>query len=207
MRNSVKIGFLFIILSFVFSCLWGCSKAPETALNVNTNAVNSAETETVNDSADSEYPEVPANIMQADFEAVEGENFTLADKKGKIVLVNLWGIWCQPCIKEMPHLIELQEKYRDQGFEIIGLNVGDENAEKESVENIKKFAEKMKLNYQLARAEDQVYADFLDLSKFGGVPQSFLIDRDGRLRGVFKGASQQELDKLDDNLAKMMNAG
>lgn len=215
MRNSVKIVFLFIFLSLLFSCLAGCSNSGESSSNVNTaNSVETSTTKTEStktDSADtsakSDYPEVPADIMQANIESVDGGSFKLADKKGKVVLVNLWGIWCGPCKAEMPHLIELQDKYRDQGFEIIGLNVGDESLEKESAENIRKFAEQMKLNYQLAWADDKVYMDFLNLSKFQGVPQSFLIDREGRFRGVFKGASQRELNKLDDNLVKLMSAG
>ena len=208
MRDSIKILFLFITLIFVFSSLAACSKTADIQIS-NGNSINSNQTavsnSTVATSATNDFPEVPANILQASLETVNGEKFTLADKKGKVVLVNLWGIWCVPCKQEMPHLIELQDKYRDQNFEIIGLNVGDENAEKEPADKIKSFAETMKLNYTLGWADDQVNMELLKLSKFQGVPQSFLIDRDGRLNGVFLGGGQKTIDKIKDNVGKLMN--
>lgn len=210
MRDSVKILSLFITFVFIFSSLAACSKTADTQIS-NGNAANSTQTAVSNSTgtspAKNDFPEVPASIAQASLETVDGEKFTLADKKGKVVLVNLWGIWCVPCKKEMPHLIELQDKYRDQNFEIIGLNVGDENAEKETADKIKSFAETMKLNYTLAWADDQVYMDFLKLSKFPGVPQSFLIDRDGRLNGVFLGGGPKTVENIKDNVGKLMNPG
>lgn len=213
MKHIIKNLALFVFLSVGFSGLIGCSNSGNmqsstgnAPLNNNgqvTNAVNSGSS---GKTTNSDYPEVPASIMQAEMESLDGSSYKLEDKKGKVVLINLWGIWCVPCIKEMPHLIELQDKYREKGFEIVGLNIGDEDLEKESAENMKKFAEKMKLNYQLGWAEDEVYKDFLEVSKFGGVPQSFLIDRDGRLRGVFKDASPKTLASLKEGVERVVNA-
>jgi len=201
------------LLSAGFSASFGCSNSGNTQSNAgntpsnnNAQVTNNANSNSSGKTTTSEYPEIPASIMQAEIESVDGSRFKLEDKKGKIVLINLWGIWCIPCIKEMPDLIELQDKYKEKGFEIIGLNIGDEDLEKESGDNIKKFAEKMKLNYQLGWAEDKVYNDFLKISKSQGVPQSFLIDRDGRLNGVYLGGSPATLIKLKDNLGKLMPA-
>ena len=205
MRDSFKGLISIILFALIFSSLTACSNKTDTQTG-NINTVNSNQTVSSDTSAkNSDFPEVPASIAKADLETVDGEKFTLESRKGKVVLVNLWGIWCVPCKQEMPHLIELQEKYKDQNFEIVGLNIGDENAEKESAENIKTFAEKMKLNYTLAWADDQVYMDFLKLSKFQGVPQSFLIDRDGRLNGVFLGGGQKTVEKIKENVGKLMN--
>jgi thiol-disulfide isomerase/thioredoxin len=207
MKHTIKNLALFLIFSVIFSGLAGCSNSGSMQSS-NTPPMGNAQTAGTTNSipkaaANNDFPEVPASIMQAEIEPVEGSKFKLEDKKGKLVLINLWGIWCQPCIKEMPSLIELQDQYREKGFEIIGLNIGDQDLEKESAENIKKFAEKMKLNYQLAWADDKVYQDFLKVSQFGGVPQSFLIDRDGRLHGVYLGGSPATIAKLKQNLATL----
>lgn len=202
---------MFVLLVLAISSLSGCSNSgagnqANATENESGGTANSANTEVAKEKSNSDFPDVPASIMQADLRLVEdGSNFKLADKKSKVVLVNMWGIWCVPCKAEMPHLIELQEKYRDQGFEIVGLNVGDENAEKEDPEKIKSFGQKTGLNYQLVQGEDQLQMDFVKLSKFEGVPQSFLIDRDGKLKGVFLGGGQNTINKIKENVAKEMN--
>lgn len=212
MRNSIKITALFIFLSFAFSSLAGCSTSGNTEsgnnLKTTTNGqpANTANTTSTTNTTKGAVKELPANLMQASLESLDGGNFKLTDKKGKVVLINLWGIWCGPCIKEMPHLIEMQDKYRDKGFEVLGLNVGDENLEKESAENIKAFAEKMKLNYQLGWAEDAFYKGLLDVTKFPGVPQSFLLDRDGKLSQVYVGGSPKTIARMKEDVGQLVEA-
>ena len=217
MKDLVKFTALFVFLSVLLSSFTGCSNSgttqsgdnaaannsaqPAISLNGNTSADSSKQTETAKSGGGRE---MPPELMQATLESLDGGNFKLEDKKGKVVLINLWGIWCAPCIKEMPHLIEMQDKFRDKGFEIIGLNVGDEDLEKESAENIKAFAEKMKLNYQLGWAEDAFYKGLLDVSKFPGVPQSFLLDREGRLNEIFVGGAPATLTRMKDKVGKLV---
>src|SRR4029077_16329718 len=67
------------------------------------------------------YPAAPDSIMKVELSTVDGKKFTLADLKGKIVLVNLWGIWCGPCREQMPLLDRLQTKYGESGLEVIGI--------------------------------------------------------------------------------------
>ena len=81
----------------------------------------------------------------------------------------------------------------DQGLEVIGLNTDDE-----TVEDINKFAADMKLNYTLVWSDTSMQAALLKISKFGGIPQSFIIDRDGNLRGVFRGANPADVKKMED---------
>ena len=128
-------------------------------------------------SKSNDYPPAPAAVMQAAIEDIDGNSFKLEDKKGAVLLVNLWAIYCPPCRQEMPDLVALQDKYRDKNFEIVGLDTD----ESDTPEAVKAFAQKMKLNYQLAYADEKMMNDFLKVSKFGGIPQSFLIDREGKL--------------------------
>lgn len=154
---------------------------------------------------DSGYPPPPAAIAQAEIKMVDGSTFKLEDKKGKVVLFNLWGIWCGPCIQEMPHLVELQEKYKDKNFEIIGLNVGDEDGNPETAENINAFVQKQRLNYQIGYADRKLFEEFAKVSKLAGVPQSVLISRDGKMTGVFSGGGPRVIGQLKETVDKMMS--
>ena len=198
MKNSVKNLILFILLTLVFSSLNACTKTTTNSEAVSADGVAKKDA--------NEFPAVSPEIMQAEMTMPDGGDFKLEDYKGKVVLVNLWGIWCGPCKAEMPTLVTLQNKYKDQGFEVIGLNVGDENTEKETPEAIKTFGEKMKLNYTLAQADDKVFSDLLKLSNYPGIPQSFLIDREGRLNGVFTGFGRDTSAKLEASVKKILDA-
>jgi peroxiredoxin len=93
----------------------------------------------------------------------------------------------------------MQDKHGPQGFEVIGLNTDDEEVDKINV-----FAESMKLNYPLAWADTGLQSSLLKISKFPGIPQSFLIDRDGNLRGVFRGANVADIAKMEETVAKVV---
>ena len=105
---------------------------------------------------------------------MNGAEVKLADLKGKVVLLNFWATWCGPCRLEIPSFVELQEKYADQGFRIIGISVDD------PPEALPPFAKRFKINYPLI-----VGADREDVQKaYGpifGVPTTFIIDRNGRI--------------------------
>ena len=148
----------------------------------------------------SDYPPLQTSIAQADVENLDGSTFKVADKKGKVLLLNMWATWCGPCREEMPVLVKLQDKYRDQGFEIIGLNTNDGD----TPEMIKDFAKEQNLNYTLTLAPTAMQVDIVRYTKNEGIPQSLLVDRDGNLRGVFLGGSESEILKMQATVAKVM---
>lgn len=147
----------------------------------------------------SEYPPLASAVAQADIKNLDGSTFKVADKKGKVVLLNMWATWCSPCRAEMPALVRMQDAYRDQGFEVIGLNTADE-----TVEQINEFTQSMGLNYTIAWPDTRTQAELLKISKFPGIPQSFLVDRDGNLRGVFKGANPADIRKMEELVGKVV---
>lgn len=194
MKNKFKILFLSFGLLFA---------ACTTAITEKVAVDNTANTETAANNAaksDNPFPPAPSGIAAADIKLVDGGTFKLEDQKSKVILFNLWATWCGPCRAEMPELIALQDKYRDQGFEIIGLNTDDE-----APEQINPFVEKMKLNYKIGWADEAMMKEFMRISKMPAIPQSFLIDREGRLRGVFVGGGPTALDPLKKSLAKVIS--
>jgi thiol-disulfide isomerase/thioredoxin len=105
-------------------------------------------------------------------DTLEGKPLSLADYKSKVVLLNFWATWCGPCRAEIPDLVELQNKYKDQ-LKIIGLVVDDDDQDA-----IKKFVSEFGINYPVALATDALRTDY------GGIPAlptSFLLDAEGRV--------------------------
>ena len=116
------------------------------------------------------------------FKDLNGKDATLAQYKGKVVLVNFWATWCDPCYIEIPWLIEMQQKYEAKGFTVLGISMDEEG--KAAVdpflakERFNVNGEKLPMNYPIVIGNDEV-AD-----KFGGLlgyPTSFLISRDGKI--------------------------
>jgi len=148
----------------------------------------------------SEYPPLASAVAQADMKNLDGSTFKVTDRKGKVLLLNMWATWCGPCRGEMPSLVKMQDEHRDKGFEIIGLNTDDGDTK----EMIDEFAVEMKLNYTLVWADTAMQNGLLKISNFNGIPQSFIIDRDGNLRGVFRGGGRPEVKKMEELVAKIV---
>jgi thiol-disulfide isomerase/thioredoxin len=116
------------------------------------------------------------------FENLDGKDVPLSEYKGKVVLVNFWATWCEPCQIEIPWLIEMQQKYSSKGFIVLGVDVDDEGNNVVSAYTAKERfnvnGQNLPMNYPVLRGNDAV-AD-----KFGGLlgyPTSFLISRDGKI--------------------------
>ena len=204
MKNLIKTFGLFIALSVIFSAFSACTNTTNSQKDsVNEKATGetaNAGTNTVSENKTDEYPLAPAAVLNADVKSIDGNVFKPADLKGKVLLLNMWATWCGPCREEMPHLVAMEDEFKAKDFKVIGLNIDEE-----TIEQIKPFAEKMKLNYELVWADESLYRGLLKVSKFDGIPQSFLIDREGRLRGVFLGGSQKVIRQMRENVEKVVN--
>lgn len=103
---------------------------------------------------------------------LEGKALSLAEYKGKVVLLNFWATWCGPCRAEVPELVELQNKYKDQ-LQIIGLVVDDDDQDA-----IKGFVDKFGINYPVALATDAVRTQY---GSIPALPTLFVLNAEGRV--------------------------
>jgi thiol-disulfide isomerase/thioredoxin len=118
--------------------------------------------------------------------------------EGKVVLVNFWATWCDPCRAEIPSLIEFQKQYSDKGFTLLGIAMDDDGAKVvQPFVDTTKFdvnGAKMTMNYPIVIGSDSV-AD-----KFGGLwafPTSVLLARNGKiLKRFIGGLTQQDLQDI-----------
>ena len=115
----------------------------------------------------------PAPAFEA--KTLAGEPVELDDLRGKVVLVNAWATWCEPCVAELPELRKLHLELEDRGFTVIGLNADVERKRGEVV----RMAEQHELPYPIwMDPESRAQVAF----KLRGYPTSVLIDREGRIR-------------------------
>ncbi|HXN22558.1 MAG TPA: TlpA disulfide reductase family protein [Candidatus Dormibacteraeota bacterium] len=122
--------------------------------------------------------------------------------KGKVVLVNFWATWCEPCRVEVPWLIEFQQKYSDRGFTVLGVAMDEDgnSAVAPFVENerFEVHGKPQAMNYPIFIGNDQI------AEKFGGIigyPTSVLISRDGRqVRRITGLISHDEIAKAIEAL-------
>jgi cytochrome c biogenesis protein CcmG/thiol:disulfide interchange protein DsbE len=108
----------------------------------------------------------------------------ISDYHGKVVVLDFYATWCEPCREETPHLVELQQRYGQQGLQVIGLNVGGEDDRTE----VPKYAKEFGIQYPLVFPDDDTAAHYLGDDE--SIPQAFVLDRNGRTLKRFVGFNQ-----------------
>ena len=119
-----------------------------------------------------------------DLVAVNGEKVSKKDFLGKVLIVAVWGTWCPPCVQEVPHLIALQNKYKKDGLQVVGLNYEKVSNKTAAIRNIKAIIERKGINYPCALATNEVIRSIPNLMAF---PTTIFIGRDGRVRKMVTG--------------------
>jgi len=110
---------------------------------------------------------------------LQGGHLKLSAYRGRVVFLDFWATWFDPCREEIPHFIELQNKYGAQGLQIIGISMDDDP------EPVRDYYQRFKMNYPVAMGNAKIgelYGGVL------GLPIAFVIGRDGRLYNKHIGA-------------------
>ncbi|HEX9627727.1 MAG TPA: TlpA disulfide reductase family protein [Acidiferrobacterales bacterium] len=104
---------------------------------------------------------------------LNGDTRQLADFRGRVVLVNFWATWCPPCIKEMPSMQRLHERFAERGFAVLAVNMGETEAE------VRAFLTRVPVSFPILLDADGVA---LKAWKVFAFPTSYVVDADGRIR-------------------------
>ncbi|MDF1852424.1 MAG: TlpA disulfide reductase family protein [Verrucomicrobiales bacterium] len=113
--------------------------------------------------------------MEIAFTSMKGEDIDLTEMKDKVILVDFWATWCGPCVAEMPNVVAAHEKYKEQGFEVIGISL-DEN--KEAVET---FVTENGLNWPQYFDGKGWGNEIAQRFGISSIPATFLVGKDGKI--------------------------
>lgn len=122
-----------------------------------------------------------------------GAKVTLADYKGKVVLLNFWATWCVPCKAEIPWFQEFDKNFKDKGFAVLGVSLDEEGWN-----TVKPYVEERKITYRMVIGSEEVS------TLYGGIeslPTTFMIDKDGKIAAIHTGlvskaTYQKQLESL-----------
>ncbi len=136
---------------------------------------------------------------------VDGKPISLEQFKGKVVLIDIWGTWCEPCRKAIPGLAQLYFKYRRRGFEVIGLDYEQNVVDTGKAEQyVKQFVKDSGIPYRIAMGDDPTLKQLPNYPQIS-FPTTLLIDRAGKVRVFFGQNSEEVLPTSDDASASMLN--
>jgi thiol-disulfide isomerase/thioredoxin len=133
--------------------------------------------------------QTPVPVPEISFEDGDGQPSTLADFRGKIVLLNIWATWCAPCRKEMPTLDRLQAELGGPDFEVVALSM-----DRKGPDAVRKFFAEIGIQH-LALNIDRTSQAMFTLGAYG-LPLTLLIDREGREVGRLIGPAEWDSPEM-----------
>ena len=193
-KNLLSIALILLAVAIVVVNLWEPNSTEEKK-DVASEENGSASSEDV---AKSDSSGVEIGKTAPDFELVtlKGESVKLSDYKGKKVILNFWATWCPPCKAEMPHMQKFYEENKENGIEILAVNLTDIDSGKESIES---FVKEYELTFEIPLDQEGVigrqYQAFT-------IPTSYLIDTNGVISNKIVGPMDEEMMK---SLTEEMN--
>ena len=127
----------------------------------------------------------PANLNFT-MKDVTNKDVSLADFKGKVILLDFWATWCGPCKVEIPHFIEFQERFGPKGFQVVGVSVDD------PLDKLTPYVAEMKMNYPVLQglgheSIQDAYGPIV------GIPVTVLISRDGKVCATHTGLTSKDV--------------
>lgn len=126
-------------------------------------------------------------------EGLDGTKHQLSDYKGKVILINFWGSFCPPCVREMPAIQRQYEKYKDRNFVVLAVNLD------ESLITVRGFVKQNQLQFP-------ILLDHSTVRKQYGVslyPSSFFVNSDGRIEAMREGEMTEEF--MEQTLSRMLS--
>lgn len=126
---------------------------------------------------------------------IKGKTIKLSQYRGKVVYLDFWASWCEPCRKSFPVMRKLQRKYKKRGLRVITINLDKDK------KDVRRFLREFRINFPVALDPRGKIA-----TRYGvkAMPSSYLIDRKGRIRHVHLGFLQKDTKKTEKRIKKLL---
>lgn len=184
-RNSPQRFLILVLLATGALAVTACSRSDP----------NSEPTPVLSAPPQTTFPMPPIGLVGSNAELgwvlTDGTRAKLSEYKGKVLVLDLYATWCEPCRESIPHLIELQRRYEEKGLILIGLNVGGPDDRVK----VQGFAAEFHITYPLG-FPDQALMDLL-LADNSGIPQTYVFSREGKLLDRFIGYDDTMPEQLE----------
>lgn len=127
---------------------------------------------------------------------IDGKTITLAGMKGNVILLEFFATWCPPCKDSIPHINSLNEKYKDKGLLVYGINL-DSGV---NASDIKQFAKDNNVQYDILISDDKTGR----LYNINSIPVTFIIDKQLNITNVYVGFSQNLEGIIDKEIGTLL---
>ena len=135
----------------------------------------------------------PIKMLNFNFKDMDGNDLSLSSLKGKVVFLNFWATWCPPCIKEMPSMQKLYDKFKNKDFVMIALSSEDKNT-------VKQFLNKNKYTFHIVSDELNLFIEY----NISSIPTTFIINGDGYIIGGIIGSTDWSKKEAVDFFDKII---
>ena len=124
----------------------------------------------------------------------DGESVSLADYKGKLLILDFWATWCGPCKREIPHFNDLYSRYHEKGLEILGVSL-----DQGGPDAVDRFMKSTPIQYASAMATPEMQAAYGPIK---AIPTTFIIDKKGRVQRRFVG--YQDISVFEEVIQELL---
>jgi len=128
---------------------------------------------------------------------LNGENATLSSFRGKVVILNFWATWCPPCRAEMPSMEILYKRYKDQGLEILAVDIG------ENANTVRQFVQKNNYSFPVLLDTTKQTSAIYGVE---AIPTTYIIDRNGKIIGRIIGSINWDTQQIFNAFEKLLNS-
>ncbi|MBN2533579.1 MAG: TlpA family protein disulfide reductase [Spirochaetales bacterium] len=139
-----------------------------------------------------------AHYYDFTLENIDGENVSLSDFEGQTILLNFWALWCGPCLREMPSMLELYKELKDEDFVIIAVDIKDDKTD------VKKYVAKAGLTFPVLLDKTTEIAGIYGAAS---IPLSYLIDTKGYIVGYALGSIYWHTEEIKETIMFIKNRG
>lgn len=137
-----------------------------------------------------------AKAVDLELNLLNGDTFRISEQEGKVLLINIWATWCQPCHAETPDLVDLYNEYKDEGFVILGVSTDEKG--KEVVQD---FIDKYNVPYPIYIDDKKKVEE--EYGPYMAIPTTYIINKDGLVRYFATGAVTRK--ELEPRIKKLLN--